>query len=65
MAAGSELPLQRLAEWIYLEALLASDCSGFFFKNEGNLWFARNNDTFVPEMWATPCSVRLKGSSLP
>ena len=61
MAAGSGLPLQRLAEWVYLEALLASDCSGFFFKNEGNLWVARNNDTFVPEMWGYAVQRAIEG----
>jgi len=51
MAAGANLPLQRLAEWSYIEQCESKSCSaavGFF--NE-RVWVARNNDSYVSELW--------------
>jgi hypothetical protein len=51
LAAGSGLPLQRLAEWAYLEALLNNLCSGAIVTIGGHAWVARNNDMYAPDMW--------------
>jgi hypothetical protein len=51
LANGSGLPLQRLAEWASLEALLNNACSGAILTVAGHAWVARNNDIYAPEMW--------------
>ena len=51
LAQGAELPLQRIAEWVYLEVLLSDGCSATIVTLDGRAWVARNNDMFVPEMW--------------
>lgn len=51
MAEGAQLPLQRLAEWIYLEVILSGRCSGAVVTLGGRVWVARNNDIFAPGMW--------------
>jgi hypothetical protein len=51
LAQGSGLPVQLLAEWTYLEEILANNCSATICRLEGHTWVARNNDTFVPEAW--------------
>ena len=51
LAAGSGLPLQRIAEWAYLEVLLNNACSGAIVTVGGHAWVARNNDIFAPDMW--------------
>ncbi len=51
MADGADLPLQRLAEWSYIEECESKGCSaaaGVFGKHA---WVARNNDSYVPELW--------------
>ena len=51
MAEGARLPLQRLAEWCYVEECEGHRCSGAVALFDGRAWVARNNDTFVPELW--------------
>jgi hypothetical protein len=51
LSAGSGLPLQRLAEWAFLEDALENQCSGAIVMLNGHAWIARNNDTYVPDMW--------------
>jgi hypothetical protein len=51
MAEGANLPLQRLAEWQYVEQCVPDGCSGFICLLDGQAWVGRNNDYFVPEMW--------------
>jgi hypothetical protein len=51
MAEGAQLPLQRLAEWAYIEECEAHRCSGAVGLFGGRAWVARNNDAFVPELW--------------
>jgi hypothetical protein len=51
MAHGAGLPLQRLAEWQYIDPLLYPGCSGFVVTLDGRAWVGRNNDMFAPEMW--------------
>jgi hypothetical protein len=51
LAAGARLPLQRLAEWAYLEIFLGNSCSGAIIRLGQSIWVARNNDTFAPGMW--------------
>ncbi len=51
MAEGARLPLQRLAEWSYIEECEAKRCSAAVGLFEKRAWVARNNDTYVPELW--------------
>ncbi len=51
LARGADLPLQRLAEWAYLEVILAGGCSGAIVTLDGRAWVARNNDFIAPDLW--------------
>lgn len=51
MAEGANVPLQRLAEWAYIEECEKKECSGAIGIFDHHAWVARNNDTFVPELW--------------
>jgi hypothetical protein len=51
MAEGANLPLQRLAEWSYIEECEAKGCSGAVALFDERAWVARNNDSYVPELW--------------
>jgi hypothetical protein len=51
MAEGANLPLQKLAEWTYIEECEPSLCSGTVVLFDHRAWVARNNDTYVPELW--------------
>jgi hypothetical protein len=51
LAEGSGVPLQRVAEWAYLEVFLTAQCSGALLEIDQQVWVARNNDIFAPGMW--------------
>ena len=51
MAEGANVPLERLAEWAYIEECEKKECSGAICIFNNAAWVARNNDTFVPELW--------------
>jgi hypothetical protein len=51
MAEGADVPLERLAEWSYIEECEKKECSGAICLFNDRAWVARNNDTFVPELW--------------
>ena len=51
MAEGANLPLQRLAEWSYIEECESKRCSGAVGLFDQRAWVARNNDSYVPELW--------------
>jgi hypothetical protein len=51
MAEGANIPLQRLAEWAYIEECDTQQCSAAICLFENNAWVARNNDLYVPELW--------------
>jgi hypothetical protein len=51
MAEGAGIPLQRLAEWAYIEECDAKQCSGAVCLFENQAWVARNNDFYAPELW--------------
>jgi hypothetical protein len=51
MAEGADIPLQRLAELAYIEECDIQQCSGAIYLSENQAWVARNNDTYVPELW--------------
>jgi Acyl-coenzyme A:6-aminopenicillanic acid acyl-transferase len=51
MALGARLPLQRIAEWIFVEKCIEGSCSGFICRINGHTWVGRNNDLNVPELW--------------
>jgi hypothetical protein len=51
MAEGANIPLQSLAEWAYIEECDAKQCSGAICQFEDQVWVARNNDFYMPELW--------------
>jgi hypothetical protein len=51
MAEGSGVPLQRLAEWCFVEECVQTGCSGLVCFIDGHAWVARNNDLWAPDMW--------------
>jgi len=51
MAEGADIPLQRLAEWAYIEECEIKQCSGAVCLFENQAWVARNNDYYLPELW--------------
>jgi hypothetical protein len=51
MAEGANIPLHHLAEWTYIEECAKEQCSGAVCSLENHAWVARNNDTYVPELW--------------
>lgn len=51
MAAGANLPVQKLAEWSYIEECEAQGCSALLGLFGQRAWVARNNDSYVPELW--------------
>jgi hypothetical protein len=51
IAEGANVPLERLAEWAYIEECAKKECSGAICVFNNHAWVARNNDTFVPELW--------------
>lgn len=51
LAQGARLPLQRIAEWAYIEVILSGWCSGVMLTIDNQVWVARNNDIYVPDMW--------------
>jgi hypothetical protein len=51
MTDGAQIPLQRLAEWAYVEECDAKQCSGAIYLCEDQAWVARNNDFYMPELW--------------
>ena len=50
LAEGAALPLQRVAEWEYVESCVDDGCSDFVGLLDGRAWVARNNDTFIPAL---------------
>jgi len=52
LADGSGLPLQRLAEWSYVEACTTYGCSSVLSSfDQGHPWVGRNNDLWAPSVW--------------
>lgn len=51
LAEGAQMPLQRIAEWNYVEQCVDDGCSAFVGSIDGRAWIARNNDMFVPGIW--------------
>ena len=64
MAEGADIPLQRLAEWAYIEECDAKQCSGAIYLSEDQAWVARNNDFYVPELWGY-VTIREVGGRIP
>lgn len=50
-AAGSGVPLHRIAEMAFVEECIRPACTGFVVEVNGEIWVGRNNDTYVPEMF--------------
>lgn len=51
LAQGAVLPLQRLAEWAYLDTYLSAGCTSAILTIAGRTWVARNNDFSAPDLW--------------
>ncbi len=51
LAEGAHIPLQLLAEFDYIEECDLPRCSAAIYPFENKVWVARNNDTYVPELW--------------
>ncbi|MFO7625500.1 MAG: hypothetical protein R6V73_14230, partial [Anaerolineales bacterium] len=51
IAEGSGIPLQRLAEWAFIEECDVKQCSAAVYLFEDRAWVARNNDCYAPELW--------------
>lgn len=53
IAAGADLPLQRLAEWAFVEKCVIEEggCSAALVRHGDHVWVARNNDLYAPDMW--------------
>jgi hypothetical protein len=51
LAEGAGLPLQRLAEWAFIEQCMQYHCSGFIYRLNGQVWVGRNNDFAIPDLW--------------
>jgi hypothetical protein len=51
LAEGSGVPLQRLAEWCFVEECVQTGCSALVCSIDGHAWVARNNDLWAPDMW--------------
>ncbi len=51
LAEGANIPIQLLAEFNYIEECDAMQCSGAIYPLENQVWVARNNDAYVPELW--------------
>jgi hypothetical protein len=51
LAEGANIPIQLLAEFYYIEECDINQCSGAIYSIENKVWVARNNDTYVPELW--------------
>ena len=51
LAEGANIPLQLLAEFNYIEECDVKQCSGAIYPFENKVWVARNNDSYVPELW--------------
>jgi Acyl-coenzyme A:6-aminopenicillanic acid acyl-transferase len=50
-AEGANIPVQLLAEFDYIEECDLIQCSGAIYPFENTIWVARNNDSYVPELW--------------
>lgn len=55
ISEGSGIPLQRLAEWYYVSELTDSGCTGVILRTGNQVWVARNNDMWAPELWGYAC----------
>jgi len=51
LAEGAAIPIERLAEFDYIEECDVAQCSGAVVQFDGRAWVARNNDAYVPELW--------------
>jgi hypothetical protein len=51
LAEGAGLPLQRVAEWEFVELCVRDGCSGLIGRIGGHAWVARNNDFFIADLW--------------
>ncbi len=51
LADGAGLPLQRMAEWPFVEVRASGGCTSALVTLHGHVWVARNNDYLAPDLW--------------
>ena len=51
LAEGSGVPVQRIAEWSFVESCVTYGCSSVLINHQGATWIARNNDLWAPDLW--------------
>ncbi len=51
LADGAGLPLQRVAEWPFVEVRASDGCTSALVTLQGHVWVARNNDYLAPDLW--------------
>ena len=61
ISKGSGIPLQRLAEWYYISELTDVGCTGVILRTGNQVWVARNNDMWAPELWGYTCVREISG----
>ena len=64
ISEGAGIPLQRLAEWCYVEECLNGGCSALLCRIDGRVWVARNNDYWANGMWGY-ATLREVGGRIP
>jgi len=61
ISESSGIPLQRLAEWYYVSELTDIGCTGVIVSTGNQVWVARNNDMWAPELWSYACICEITG----
>ena len=61
ISEGSGIPLQRIAEWYYVSELTDIGCTGVIVSTGNQVWVARNNDIWAPELWGYTCVREISG----
>lgn len=51
LADGAGVPLQRVAEWPFVEVRATGGCTSALVTLNGHVWVARNNDYIAPDLW--------------
>lgn len=58
---GSGISMQHLAEWYYVSLLSDSGCTAVMLRIGDQVWVARNNDMWAPELWGYTCVREISG----
>lgn len=58
---GSGISMQHLAEWYYVSLITDGGCTAVIFQIGDQVWVARNNDMWAPELWGYACIREISG----